>query len=53
MLLVKCNEISVQNSLLELETEGINFSLKENRKKQFSCFPLLFKEPYKGKDLPA
>ena len=28
MLLVKCNEISVQNSLLELETEGINFSLK-------------------------
>ena len=28
MLLVNCNEISVQNSLLELETEGINFSLK-------------------------
>ena len=28
MLLVKCNEISVQNSWLELETEGINFSLK-------------------------
>ena len=28
MLLVKCNEISVWNSLLELETEGINFSLK-------------------------
>ena len=28
MLLVKCNEISVQNSLLALETEGINFSLK-------------------------
>ena len=30
MLLVKCNEISVQNSLLELESEGINnyFSLK-------------------------
>ena len=28
MLLVNCNEMSVQNSLLELETEGINFSLK-------------------------
>ena len=28
MLLVKCREISVQNSLLELKTEGINFSLK-------------------------
>ena len=33
MLLVKCNEISVQNSLLELETEGINFSLKGEKKK--------------------
>ena len=28
MLLVKGDEISVQNSSLELETEGINFSLK-------------------------
>ena len=28
MLLGNCNEISGQNSLLELETEGINFSLK-------------------------
>ena len=28
MLLVNCNKMSVQNSLLELETEGINFSLK-------------------------
>ena len=28
MLLGNRNEISVQNSLLELETEGINFSVK-------------------------
>ena len=43
MLIVKRDEISVRNSSLELETEGINFSLKGEQKKAV-------KEPYERID---